>query len=228
MAPGMAPGMGMPGMVPGMTPGMAPGMGMPGMPGAQPGMPGMPGMAPGMAPGMGMPATSGMAMPATSGMAMPATSVMTGLPVGGSPHTSGTSTPTPQHLDWAIPEHTKAKYTATFQATDRGRTGFLAGVQARNILLQSGLPQAILAKVWGLSDVDNDGRLSTEEFILAGHLCELATKGEPLPATLPPNMIPPSMRKGGAVVSAATPGADVVSPTTFEDKRKENFTKGDL
>jgi hypothetical protein len=49
-------------------------------------------------------------------------------------------------------------------------------LQARNLLLQSGLPQNILAQVWGLSDVDADGRLSAEEFILAGHLCDIASK----------------------------------------------------
>ena len=47
-----------------------------------------------------------------------------------------------------------------------------------------------------LSDVDNDGRLSLEEFILSGYLCELALKGEPLPTALPPNLVPPSLRKG--------------------------------
>ena len=71
-------------------------------------------------------------------------------------------------------------------------------LQARNLLLQSGLPQNILAQIWGLADVDNDGRLSTEEFVLAGHLCDLALKGEVLPPVghLPPNLVPPSMRKG--------------------------------
>jgi hypothetical protein len=34
----------------------------------------------------------------------------------------------------------------------------------------------VLFKVWTLSDVDADGRLSAEEFILAGHLCDIATK----------------------------------------------------
>ena len=56
----------------------------------------------------------------------------------------------------------------------------------------------MLAQIWGLADVDSDGRLSTEEFILAGHLCDLALKGEPLPAVglLPFALIPPSLRKG--------------------------------
>ena len=57
-----------------------------------------------------------------------------------------------------------------------------------------------MAQIWGLSDVDADGKLSTEEFILAGHLCDLALKGEPLPPVgqLPPALIPPSQRKGAA------------------------------
>ena len=59
---------------------------------------------------------------------------------------SGASTPS--HVDWAVPQVTRAKYTAQFQNTDRARTGFLAGVQARNILVQSQLPQQILAQVW--------------------------------------------------------------------------------
>ena len=62
------------------------------------------------------------------------------------------------------------------------------------------MPQNVLAQIWGLSDVDADGKLSTEEFILAGHLCDLALKGEPLPAVghLPPALVPPSLRKGAA------------------------------
>ncbi len=60
--PGMMPGMGMPGAMPGMMPGMGmpgmmPGMGMPGM---MPGM-GMPGMMPGASPTSAMGAMAGMA-----------------------------------------------------------------------------------------------------------------------------------------------------------------------
>ena len=40
--------------------------------------------------------------------------------------------------------------------------------------MATALPQQILASVWGLSDLDADGRLSCEEFILAMHLCDVA------------------------------------------------------
>ena len=77
---------------------------------------------------------------------------------------------------------------------------FIYAFQARHLLLQSGLPQNVLAQIWGLADVDGDGRLSTEEFILAGYLCDLALKGEPLPAVgaLPPALVPPTLRNGPA------------------------------
>merc|ERR1712156_315861 len=157
--------------------------------------------------------------------AMPVQS--TAQPVVSSAPGSGAATPGAPNLDWAVPQITRTKYLATFQQTDRARTGFIAGVQARNILLQSGLPQNILAQIWSLSDYDNDGRLSSEEFLLAGHLCELALKGEPLPPQLPPNLVPPSMRKGGQPgTPVAGAPAGVMGNATFEDKRKENFTKG--
>ena len=43
---------------------------------------------------------------------------------------------------------------AQFQANDKARTGFLAAVQARGVLLQTGLAQQTLATVWNLADID--------------------------------------------------------------------------
>jgi hypothetical protein len=40
------------------------------------------------------------------------------------------------------------------QANDKARTGYLAAVQARNLLLQTGLAQQTLATVWNLADID--------------------------------------------------------------------------
>ena len=82
------------------------------------------------------------------------------------------------------------------------RTGQLAAVQAKNLLLGTGLAQQTLAGVWNLADIDKDGRcntfslknfwstpntgkLNTEEFCVAMHLCEQFQKGEPLPSQLP-------------------------------------------
>ena len=50
-------------------------------------------------------------------------------------------------------------------------------MQARHIMNGTGLPQTILAKIWQLSDIDNDGKLSQEEFVLAMHLCDTSKAG---------------------------------------------------
>ncbi|XP_053561144.1 intersectin-1 [Bombina bombina] len=72
---------------------------------------------------------------------------------------------------------------------------FLLGPQARTILMQSSLPQAQLATIWNLSDIDQDGKLTAEEFILAMHLIDVAMSGQPLPPVLPPDYVPPTFRR---------------------------------
>ncbi|XP_004521766.1 intersectin-1 isoform X2 [Ceratitis capitata] len=153
--------------------------------------------------------------------------------------------------EWAVKGPAKRKYTQVFNATDRTRSGYLTGAQARSILVQSKLPQVTLAQIWALSDLDSDGRLSCDEFILAMFLCDKAMNGEKVPVSLPLDWIPPSFRKvksrQGSVsgpgsrtgstpasrhASVSSQGAVDADPaaglpqTTFEDKRKENFDKG--
>lgn len=54
----------------------------------------------------------------------------------------------PQSVEWAVPHQTKLKYTQLFNTWDRTRSGFLSGPQARNIMVQSQLPQQVLAQIW--------------------------------------------------------------------------------
>lgn len=100
-----------------------------------------------------------------------------------------------QLAEWAIKSQAKLKYTQLFNTTDRTRSGFLTGPQARNLMVQTKLPQSILAQIWGLSDMDTDGRLGCEEFVLAMYLCEMASQGDPIPTVLPADLVPPSFRK---------------------------------
>ncbi|KAH0509107.1 Intersectin-1 [Microtus ochrogaster] len=121
------------------------------------------------------------------------------------------------------------------------------GPQARTILMQSSLPQAQLASIWNLSDIDQDGKLTAEEFILAMHLIDVAMSGQPLPLVLPPEYIPPSFRRvrsgsGMSVISSSSvdqrlpeePASEDEQqlekklPVTFEDKKRENFERGNL
>ncbi|XP_025833067.1 intersectin-1 isoform X2 [Agrilus planipennis] len=137
-------------------------------------------------------------------------------------------------IEWAVPHHIKLKYTQMFNTADRSRSGYLSGAQARNVMMQTKLPQNILAQVWALSDMDSDGRLGCEEFVLAMHLCEQAQQGIQPPTELPPDLIPPSFRKGPRTNSVSSQGsaqpeqdpASTLLTSSFEDKRKENFEKG--
>ncbi|XP_017853853.1 intersectin-1 isoform X1 [Drosophila busckii] len=155
--------------------------------------------------------------------------------------------------EWAVQAAQKRKYTQVFNANDRTRSGYLTGAQARGVLVQSKLPQVTLAQIWTLADVDGDGRLSCDEFILAMFLCEKAMAGEKIPVTLPLDWVPPSLRKiksrpGSVSGVSSRPGSQPASrhasvssqgavmadidaaaglpQNSFEDKRKENYEKG--
>lgn len=110
-------------------------------------------------------------------------------------------------LDWAVKNATKLKYTQLFNNTDHNRVGYLTGPQARNIMVMTKLPQAILAQIWGLSDMDADGKLSCDEFVLSMHLCEMGLRGEPIPTVLPPELIPPSFRKPATTMTTSRSGS---------------------
>lgn len=97
--------------------------------------------------------------------------------------------------EWAVPQSSKLKFTQLFNATDKTRSGFLTGTQARGILLQTKVPNQTLAQIWALSDRDADGRLGCEEFVLALYLCEMFMTGKQIPSELPFDLIPPSFRK---------------------------------
>ncbi|CAN2387581.1 positive regulation of caveolin-mediated endocytosis [Pristimantis euphronides] len=154
---------------------------------------------------------------------------------------------TPPVAEWAVPQSSRLKYRQLFNSHDKTMSGHLTGPQARTILMQSSLPQAQLATIWNLSDIDQDGKLTAEEFILAMHLIDLAMSGQPLPPVLPPDYIPPSFRRvrsgsGISMMSSVSVDqrlpeepaeeepqpVDKKLPVTFEDKKRENFERGNL
>uniref|UniRef100_A0A8C6X6Z6 Intersectin 2 n=1 Tax=Naja naja TaxID=35670 RepID=A0A8C6X6Z6_NAJNA len=129
--------------------------------------------------------------------------------------------------DWAVPQASRLKYRQKFNYLDKGMTGYLSGFQARNALLQSNLSQTQLATIWSLSDIDGDGQLKAEEFILAMHLTDMAKAGHPLPLSLPPEFVPPSLRCLSQVFIVQCHSL-FFNLVTFEDKRKANYERGNL
>uniref|UniRef100_A0A8C4ZNY8 Intersectin 1 (SH3 domain protein) n=1 Tax=Gadus morhua TaxID=8049 RepID=A0A8C4ZNY8_GADMO len=141
--------------------------------------------------------------------------------------------------DWAVPQSSRLKYRQLFNSQDKMMSGHLTGPQARTILMQSSLPQTQLASIWSLSDIDQDGKLTAEEFILAMHLIDMAMSGLPLPPILPPDYLPPTFRRvrsdsvqsdQKSVQEEAEEEAETNQklPVTFEDKKRENFERGNL
>ncbi|EDL01362.1 intersectin 2, isoform CRA_b [Mus musculus] len=136
--------------------------------------------------------------------------------------------------EWAVPQPSRLKYRQKFNSLDKGMSGYLSGFQARNALLQSNLSQTQLATIWTLADIDGDGQLKAEEFILAMHLTDMAKAGQPLPLTLPPELVPPSFRFDS--VNGTLPSYQKTQeeepqkklPVTFEDKRKANYERGNM
>uniref|UniRef100_A0A673C2Y4 Intersectin 1 (SH3 domain protein) n=1 Tax=Sphaeramia orbicularis TaxID=375764 RepID=A0A673C2Y4_9TELE len=122
--------------------------------------------------------------------------------------------PTSTQADWAVPQSSRLKYRQLFNSHDKMMSGHLTGPQARTILMQSSLPQSQLATIWSLSDIDQDGKLTAEEFILAMHLIDMAMSGLPLP--------PCVTFKHYHIYFI------YFSTVTFEDKKRENFERGNL
>ncbi|XP_058407676.1 intersectin-2 isoform X2 [Diceros bicornis minor] len=140
--------------------------------------------------------------------------------------------------EWAVPQPSRLKYRQKFNSLDKSMSGYLSGFQARNALLQSNLSQTQLATIWTLADIDGDGQLKAEEFILAMHLTDMAKAGQPLPLTLPPELVPPSFRGGKQIdsINGTLPSYQKIQeeepqkklPVTFEDKRKANYERGNV
>lgn len=70
--------------------------------------------------------------------------------------------------------------------------GKISGRVAKEHMLKSKLPSAVLGKIWKLADVDKDGFLDLDEFALANYLINLKLEGHELPGDLPKHLIPPS------------------------------------
>ncbi|XP_069438766.1 intersectin-2 isoform X1 [Ovis canadensis] len=140
--------------------------------------------------------------------------------------------------EWAVPQPSRLKYRQKFNSLDKSMSGYLSGFQARNALLQSNLSQTQLATIWTLADIDGDGQLKAEEFILAMHLTDMAKAGQPLPLALPPELVPPSFRGGKQIdsINGTLPSYQKTQeeepqkklPVTFEDKRKANYERGNM
>jgi epidermal growth factor receptor substrate 15 len=100
----------------------------------------------------------------------------------------------PTGSDWLISPQEKSSYDNLFKGVDTTGRGFITGDQAVRFFSDSGLPEDVLAGIWDLADINSEGQLSRDEFAVAMYLIRQQRKGDALPTTLPPSLIPPSLR----------------------------------
>jgi hypothetical protein len=93
--------------------------------------------------------------------------------------------------DWVLADYIPT-YQGQFNAIQQN--GLVTGGAAKPIMSGSGLPVATLRKIWELSDVDKDGALDLQEFVIVMVLIDMAKKGTPMPDRLDDEMIPPEKK----------------------------------
>ncbi|XP_034036071.1 epidermal growth factor receptor substrate 15-like 1 isoform X2 [Thalassophryne amazonica] len=98
-------------------------------------------------------------------------------------------------VSWVVPVSDRGRYDDIFAKTDADMDGFVSGQEVKEIFMQSGLSQSVLAHIWALADTRQIGKLTREQFALAMHFIQLkVSKGTDPPQSLTVDMIPPSER----------------------------------
>ncbi|KAI1615886.1 hypothetical protein EDD36DRAFT_379993, partial [Exophiala viscosa] len=119
---------------------------------------------------------------------------------------------------WVVAPADKARFDSIFSTVDRQGLGYITGEQAVEFFGNARLPEEVLAQIWDLADINSEGRLNKDEFAVAMYLIrqQRGTKDGRgnLPSTLPPALIPPSMRKQQAPPSQPTAPSFENAPVT--------------
>ncbi|KAK5037679.1 hypothetical protein LTS07_001146 [Exophiala sideris] len=119
---------------------------------------------------------------------------------------------------WVIAPADKARFDSIFATVDRQGLGFITGEQAVEFFGNARLPEEVLAQIWDLADINSEGKLNKDEFAVAMYLVrqQRGTKDGRgnLPSSLPPALIPPSMRRQQAPPSQPTAPSFENAPVT--------------
>ncbi|XP_058981631.1 epidermal growth factor receptor substrate 15-like 1 isoform X2 [Musca domestica] len=109
------------------------------------------------------------------------------IPIGAPPSVTA-------NADWVVGAEEFKRFEVMFREADRDKDGLVSGLEVKNVFLQSGVPQKMLAHIWALCDTNQSGKLTLEQFALAMWMVERKQKGIDPPQVLTANMVPPSMR----------------------------------
>ncbi|CAG9768624.1 unnamed protein product [Ceutorhynchus assimilis] len=94
--------------------------------------------------------------------------------------------------EWIVNKE-RASYDTLFQNLNPV-DGKLSGACVKAEFTKSRLPNTVLAKIWKLADVDQDGSLDVDEFALGMHLINVKLNGSDIPHALPEHLVPPKKK----------------------------------
>ncbi|KAG7452893.1 uncharacterized protein BT62DRAFT_879116 [Guyanagaster necrorhizus] len=117
---------------------------------------------------------------------------------------------------WDITPAEKANSDKFFDNLDSQRRGYIEGDVTVPFMLESQLGEEDLARVWDLADINNDGRLTRDGFAVALYLIKKKLAGIDVPITLPPTLVPPSMRKADGASAFSPAPAPSPPPSARE------------
>ncbi|XP_067679136.1 uncharacterized protein [Haliotis asinina] len=85
--------------------------------------------------------------------------------------------PTSLVLSEPLADSEKEAYKKIFKLLDKTNSGFIEADMAREVFSLSGLPPDQLGHIWDIADVNRDGSLDPEEWMVACHLIRTVKKG---------------------------------------------------
>ena len=116
-----------------------------------------------------------------------------------SPQRAGFQQPMGTGDQWLVTPSDKNQFDQIFATVDTQNRGFITGEQAVTFFSNARLPEEALAQIWDLADINSEGQLNRDEFAVAMYLIRQqrskTTGRDILPQSLPPKLIPPSMRR---------------------------------
>ncbi|XP_012276830.1 epidermal growth factor receptor substrate 15-like 1 isoform X2 [Orussus abietinus] len=141
----------------------------------------------------------------------------------------------PAVLSWIVPAEDQIAADKLFLQADMDMDGFVSGVEIKDVFLQSGLPQSVLADIWGLCDINQSGKLNKEQFALAMWFIKQKIRGIDPPPSLAPDMMPPSLRKlpdgvveNNNISGYSNPELDMISKDIAELARERHTMEQDI